>query len=127
MLSHAIIGLSLLATQPVFSNAFSTSNSFEVASYSNIIYIQELESLHVHITEDNILQARSDAEANPMSTAIIAQNVEICVLSNNKNGMFINVAPVSTGTLSAQQTGQRQDRLTNGDNLLFYKPNYTSI
>lgn len=120
MLVCAFIYSLLFATPEILANAFSTSNSFQVASYSNIIYIQELESLHVHLTEDNILQAKSDAEANPMSTAVIAQNVEICVLSNDKNGMFINVAPVSTGSLTAQQTGQRQDRLTNGDNLLFY-------
>ena len=101
-------------------NNLSTTATFAVASYSDIIYIQELESLHLLLTEDNIRQARLDAESNPMATSIIAQNVEICVLNNNKSGLLFSVTPTSYGMLSAQQAGKQQDKLTNGDNLLFY-------
>ena len=52
-------------------NNLSTTATFAVASYSDIIYIQELESLHLLLTEDNIRQARLDAESNPMATSII--------------------------------------------------------
>ena len=98
-------------------NNLSTTATFAVASYSDIIYIQELESLHLLLTEDNIRQARLDAESNPMATSI-AQNVEICVLNNNKSGLLFSVTPTSYGMLSAQQAGKQQDKLTNGDNLL---------
>ncbi|GEM_PF-4644870 len=111
--------ISVLSIQ-TYANAFTTSSVFDVASYSDIVYIQELESLHLYLTEDNIRQARNDAEANPKATSIIAQNVEVCVLSNNIEGMFLNVAPTSYGTISAQQAGKRQDKKTNGDKLLFY-------
>ena len=112
--------LTLLALQALADNSFSTNQVFDVNSYSDIIYIQELESLHLPLTEDNIRQARADAEANSMATSIIAQNVEICVLSNNKSGLLFRVTPTSYGTLSAQQAGKQQDKLTNGDQLHFY-------
>ena len=118
---HSVLAFVLAATtNHLLANSFTTSNVFDVASYSDIIYIQELESLHLFLTEDNIRQARSDAAANPKSTTVIANNMEICVLNNNKAGLLFNIAPTSYGTLSAQEAGRKQDRLTNGDQLLFY-------
>ena len=109
-----------LLSPTAFANSLTTSNNFDVASYSDIVYIQELESLHLFLTQDNIQQAQTDAKSDPKSTRVIAENVEVCILSNNKDGLILNISPTSFGTLSQQDTGKQQDAMTNGDMLRFY-------
>ena len=118
--SLQLVALVSFFSQSVFANSFSTSNNFDVASYSDIVYIQELESLHLLLTQDNIQQAQSDAQADPKSTTVIAENVEVCILSNNKDGLILNIMPTSFGTLTHQDAGRQQDTMTNGDMLRFY-------
>merc|ERR1711908_177378 len=98
-----------LLSPTAFANSLTTSNNFDVASYSDIVYIQELESLHLFLTQDNIQQAQTDAKSDPKSTRVIAENVEVCILSNNKDGLILNISPTSFGTLSQQDTGKQQD------------------
>lgn len=109
-----------LTALPAFANSYSTTHNFDVQSYAHIIYIQELESLHLFLTEDNIKQAQFNAKKDPRSTTVIAEGMEICVMNNNQNGLILNISPTSFGTVSQQDTGKQQDAMTNGDMLRFY-------